>query len=272
LKKSEYIVLGVLLASVVGVLLPGFLPDSERVNAPVRVAYVYSECLPEDLETMQVVSRRKERFIKVLLPLVLKSNAEVRFQRETLERIDARAWWLTKKEKQTLMALARTYRVEEEGYRGMLAELLLRVDTLPVSLVIAQAAIESGWGSSRFARYGNNLFGLRTPEGEGMVPQAQAPGRVFRVSVFKDLQSNIDYYLWTINTHPAYAALRELRGSTGRPTDALVLAQALSSYSESGPAYVKRLRRIIRYNDLTAYDDCVLELPGPAPALSDAVF
>ena len=90
-------------------------------------------------------------------------------------------------------------------------ELLKRVNVLPVSLILAQAAIESGWGTSRFCLEGNNIFGLRTSSGYGMVPKGRRSEEEFTVSVFNDLQSCIDYYMWNINTNPQYEELRYIR-------------------------------------------------------------
>ena len=141
----------------------------------------------------------------------------------------------------------------------MVEELLLRVDVLPNSLILAQAAIESGWGTSRFALEGNNLFGLRSLSGYGMVPKERNQGKVFKVSRFKDLQSSIDYYLWNINSHPKYDELRQIRSSETYPYDPFNLARGLYHYSEIGEEYVQMVIWLIEYNNLQEYDSYRLE-------------
>jgi uncharacterized FlgJ-related protein len=135
-----------------------------------------------------------------------------------------------------------------------LAALLQRVDTLPVSLVLAQAAIESGWGTSRFAREGNNLFGQWCFDpGCGLVPAARRTGARHEVAAYASVNDSIDAYLLNINTHSAYRDLRELRArarAEGREPTGLELATGLRSYSERGELYVQDVRSIIRGNGL----------------------
>jgi Bax protein len=131
------------------------------------------------------------------------------------------------------------------------------VDTIPASLVLAQAANESAWGTSRFARQGKNVFGIWCfRDGCGKVPNARAPGKRHEVASFDSVQDGVSYYLLLLNTHPAYAQLRSLRDEKRRvdekPTGA-TLAEGLLRYSERGGAYVRELQAMIRVNQLQRY-------------------
>jgi uncharacterized FlgJ-related protein len=155
-----------------------------------------------------------------------------------------------------------------------LDELLLRVDTVPPSLALAQGAIESGWGSSRFAVQGNSLFGMWDFSGKGIKPKKQrsALGN-YGVAAYDSPQASIDAYMLNLNTHNAYRKLRakraELRKQKKKHTG-YELAKTLDSYSERGGAYIKELHNIMRHNKLTAADDAYLWDKGvivitPAP-------
>jgi Bax protein len=113
---------------------------------------------------------------------------------------------------------------------------------------------ESGWGTSRFSHEGNNIFGLRTQSGTGMIPQERPDQESYAVSTFEDLQSCIDYYLWNINTNPLYEDLRRIRSRSARQCGGLDLARGLVCYSEQGPAYVSKLEKLISANSLSEYD------------------
>jgi len=259
--KDNAVVFSFLVLSVFLSLMPGMIPQSEDASRrdTGSVKYTHTPSIPGEFLRIRDTGARKEYLIGMLLPMVLKSNCDIAAERRLLKRIKKTRWWLSGKEKRLLKMLAAKYRVEAGDYNTMTEELLVKVDVLPPSLVLAQAAIESGWGTSRFAVDGNNLFGLRTPSGPGMVPKEQDEGKVFRVSRFDDLQSNIDYYLWTINTHPKYEELRLIRSGLPCPYDPILLAGGLRHYSETGGRYVKKIIRIIEYNGLQAYDAVDLE-------------
>ncbi|MGB5324166.1 MAG: glucosaminidase domain-containing protein [Pseudomonadales bacterium] len=144
-------------------------------------------------------------------------------------------------------------------------DLLVRVDVVPASLVLAQAANESAWGASRFAREGNNFFGIWCfKAGCGLKPQRREAGTKHEVKVFKTVKDGITYYIHTINTGSAYLELRKLRAvyrqQHKKPTG-FELAGGLTMYSQRGDAYVKEIRRMIRQNQLAAYsiDRAMLE-------------
>lgn len=219
-----------------------------------QVRYTYTSSLPETLLSTPDLDRRKMLLVETLLPLILKSNERVMVQRRMVEQISRSLPTLTETQEETLDMLARMYRVQGLSRQETVRELLVRVDVLPPSLILAQAAVESGWGTSRFSREGNNLFGLRTPTGNGMVPSRRPSEETYAVSCFDDLQSCVDYYLWTINTNPLYEDLRRVRSRSEPPYDACSLAQGLMCYSEQGPEYVNKLEKVMSANSLLAYD------------------
>ncbi|HVN70584.1 MAG TPA: glucosaminidase domain-containing protein [Desulfomonilia bacterium] len=233
-------------------------PRSLPYQSP-SIEYQYTASLPDRLARIDDVQERKQYLIEILLPLVLRGNERVLQQRLIIENLSKKLTYLTPLEKQTLISYARMYMVESDSYQGMAQELLKKVNVLPVSLVLAQAAIESGWGTSRFCIQGNNIFGLRTPSRFGMVPRERRSDEDFTLSVFNDLQSCVDYYIWNINTNPQYKQLRYIRSLSQPPYDSFALAQGLRNYSELGIKYVRRVELLISYNALKSYDDYRLE-------------
>jgi Bax protein len=215
--------------------------------------------MPDRLARIDDVQERKQYLIEILLPLMLRANETIMKQRLVIEQIHQKMPYLSTQDKQTLISFARMYRVETNSYDKMVEELLRRVDVLPISLVIAQAAIESAWGTSRFCIEGNNIFGLRTSSGYGMVPRDRDEDEIYTVSVFNDLQSCIDYYMWNINTNPQYEQLRYIRSLSTPPYDSYSLAQGLRNYSELGIVYVRRVEKLIAFNALKSYDDYRLQ-------------
>lgn len=211
--------------------------------------------IPSALATV-AVGRKKSLFFRALLPVVLAENDRIRRQRRLLKQVDATAAvGPGSRVYDLLQALAREYRVEgDPGSVAVRRQLLLRVDTVPPALVLAQAANESAWGTSRFAREGNNLFGQWTwnPDA-GMVPLRRTAGADHLVRVFPDLRSSVRAYLHNLNTGAAYRDLRRRRAVmrlADEPLDPLVLAMGLQRYSERGAAYVAELQAMIRHNGL----------------------
>ena len=244
--------------------------DLRRIRAGESgVPRIFVAALPEDLRSIRQPERRKRTFIKTVLPLVLRANQEVLADRRRLHglvrRMQAGAP-LSSEQQGWLAALADRY----GGSADDPAELLRRVDIVPVSLALAQAAEESGWGTSRFARQGNAVFGQWTWDTEaGIVPRDRPRGRSHLVRKFPVLQQSVSAYIDNLNSNPAYAGFRKARasqrakGGGGRDTDSDVLdghalAGHLSAYSERGAAYVRTLRAIIGQNDLQAFDSARL--------------
>jgi len=201
---------------------------------------------------------RKSRFFGYLQPLIEAENERVREQRGEVERLanlaaedDLR--WLGRRR---LAALAEAYRVPHEDVPAIdvLDELRMRVDTVPLSLALAQAAKESGWGTSRFAREGYALFGERCFEaGCGIVPKARGKGLRHEVTRFDSPREAVASYVRNLNTHPDYATFRQHRANLRRtpsPHPGIDLAGTLMSYSERREDYIREVRQMIRFNGL----------------------
>ena len=222
---------------------------------------------------------KKRIFFRTLAPLVLRANELILADRERITALapemDA-GKSLEQKDGAWLAEIAGRYRVikdpqslpgpEELG--GVVEELLVRIDQVPLSLVLAQGAEESGWGTSRFAAEGNALFGQWTWGGEGITPEGQRKELGdYRIAAFETPLQSVMSYLQNLNSHPAYEELRGKRSELRRSGERLSgyeLAKTLTSYSERGQEYVETLHTIMRVNHLDATDDAHL---GDTPTI-----
>lgn len=232
--------------------------EIDGVRAHGEVPRLFLASLPEDLRKLRAVSKKKITFIKSTLPLILHVNELILQDRKRLQALGARIGAgevLAPSDGIWLEELADLYGVDNADP----AALLKRVDIIPPSLAIAQAAEESGWGTSRFAREGNALFGQRAykPHKKGIVPRERGEGKAFRVRAFDHLIDGVKAYAHNLNTHFAYgdfrAARAEMRATTGN-IDGYRLAGALLRYSERGEDYVDTIRLIMRVNTLRVFD------------------
>ena len=142
-----------------------------------------------------------------------------------------------------------------------LSTLKIRMDEVPVSLALAQAAKETGWGTSRFAQEGNALFGQWTWSGEGLKPKEADENKGHKVMKFNILQASVRAYQRNLNTHKTYREFRLARAQLrddGKPLDSIILSQYLDEYAETGKEYVKILRKIIEQNNLKDFDKAKL--------------
>ena len=219
---------------------------------------VYLSQFPDNLADLRDAKQRKDIFIKTVLPLVLRANDEVRTTRQrmlSLIRREQEQGNLSANERAFLNQLAAQYEVTN----GDFYELQKRVDVIPASLALAQGAEESGWGTSRFARQGNAVFGQRTfRKGGGLVPSRREAGQSYEVKAFSNLYTSVRSYIFNLNIHTAYKSFRQKRAKFrggGQPLDSHVLIGALTSYSERGQKYIDTIRVIIRANRLDDFDD-----------------
>ena len=232
----------------------------ERVNYRLgdirdrgEVPRLYLVRLPSDLRKLRTSSQRKAVFIKTALPLILRANELIAEERARLIELQGRAD-LAGTEREWGLRLAQRYGFERLDF----AKLLERVDVIPPSLALAQAAEESGWGTSRFARTGNALFGQRIfrQRVHGMVPQERAAGETFRVRAFDGLLDSVRAYFHNLNTHPAYESFRKMRARMREDdaVDSYALAGTMEFYAERRGAYVKTIRKIMLGNNMRVYD------------------
>jgi Bax protein len=212
--------------------------------------------LPAEIKMIENTKKRKEFFIQIVLPLILKENNNIRLDRKTLFNIINKSN-NTKIEKKWLKNKFKQYGIPSKD----LSILKIRMDEIPVSLAIAQAAKETGWGTSRFAQEGNALFGQWTWSGEGLKPKEADGNKGHKVMKFNVLQASVRAYQRNLNTHSSYENFRlaraQLRDSK-RPLDSILLSQFLKNYAETGNQYVEVLQKIIKQNNLKDFDDAKL--------------
>ena len=209
--------------------------------------------LPTELKHIQSVKKRKELFIQIVLPLIIEENARIKFDRKKLFVILNKNN-NSKIEREWLIEKLKQYGVKNND----LSTLKIRMDEIPVSLAIAQAAKETGWGSSRFAQEGNALFGQWTWSGEGIRPAAVDKDAKHKVAKFKILKASVKAYQRNLNTHPSYKSFRKERAiqrDNDGKLNSLELVKYLDKYAETGVEYTKILQKIIRQNSLSDYDD-----------------
>jgi len=212
--------------------------------------------LPKEMKMIENTKKRKEVFIQIVLPLIIKENNYIRLDRKKLfiilnknNNTSAEKKWLEEKFNQ--------YGVLKKD----LSTLKIRMDEIPVSMTIAQAAKETGWGTSRFAQEGNALFGQWTWSGEGIKPLGADAESTHKVMKFKVLQASVKAYYRNLNTHSSYRELRKVRAELRderKKLDSLVLSKYLEKYAETGTEYVKIIQKIIIQNKLIDFDGAKL--------------
>ncbi len=230
-----------------------------RWNAsPVPRAFAHA--LPPDIGSLHSVADRKRVFLEIMLPLLLEANERIVAARARIRSAGARlaaGAALSPAEADWLDGMMALYRTADGG----IGELLHRVDVIPVSLALAQSAIESGWGTSRFALEGHAVFGQRSwDRHDGIVPRRREAGESHVVKSFTNLGDAVAAYVVNLNRHEAYAAFRDLRAelrTRGYPLDGRVLATTLGGYAEE-PDYVDHVLLVIRHNRLADFDDARL--------------
>ena len=226
-------------------------------DAIAPVPRVYLEALPPDLSALESVAAKKRLFVQAVLPIILKVNEEITAARWRAQRLAGKIMWADA----VIPADRRWLKEMAEQYGTVpfdIPSLLHRMDIVPPSLGLAQAALESGWGTSRFAREGNALFGQYTYKSlAGMVPERRDDDRRHRVRRHDTLLAAVQSYMHNLNTHVAYEDFRERRArlrSAGQLIGGHDLAGRLEAYSERRAAYVEDIRRVIRQNRLDDFD------------------
>ena len=214
------------------------------------------DLLPKEMKMIESTKERKNLFIQIVLPLIIDENNQIKFDRKKFFAIlnknnnsDFEKKWLNMKFKQ--------YGVKNKD----LLTLKIRMDEVPISLAIAQAAKETGWGTSRFAIEGNALFGQWTFSGDGIKPLAVDNNKTHKVMKFQILQASIRAYQRNLNTHSSYKKFRKLRAEArdnNEKLDSFILADCLDQYAQTGVEYTKVLKKIIEQNSLKDFDDVKL--------------
>jgi uncharacterized FlgJ-related protein len=195
---------------------------------------------------------QKESFIKIVLPLILASNEEIRKRRDAIRRAFENG------DRATLEKWAKLYKIDvtDQDNKALITRLLARADTIPVALALAQAAVESGWGTSRFAIQGNALFGQWAWREQAGIRPLDASNNRAVVRSFGSLLGSVRAYVHNLNTHSHYQKFRKARSALRkRPKagEAIMLAKYLDRYAEIGKVYVKKLEVLIRSNDFSRF-------------------
>ena len=209
--------------------------------------------LPEEMKMIQNTNKRKDLFIQIVLPLIIEENTKIRLDRKKLFVILNKNN-NTKEDQDWLKSKFKQYGVNSND----LSTLKIRMDEVPVSMALAQAAKETGWGTSRFAQQGNALFGQWTWTGEGIKPAAAQNDTTHKVAKFKVLKASVKAYLRNLNTHSSYKNFRRERAiqrDNQEKLNSLELVKFLDKYAETGIEYTVILKKIIEQNSLTDFDD-----------------
>ena len=226
--------------------------DLRGVRAGQKVKPIYLTKLPKDLNTLGNTNKKRDLFIKIVLPLILDENKKITEDRKKLFKILNKNF-NTVGERVWLKRRFKEYKIEDKD----LGKLKMRMDIVPVSIALAQAANESGWGTSRFALEGNALFGQWTWSKKGISPKNKDPNQSHKVLQFQVLKASVRAYKNNLNTHNAYKEFREVRAQL-RQEDKLIIGTALTKYLKAyaaiGDKYVAILDDIIEKNSLTDFD------------------
>ena len=226
--------------------------DLKGIRAGQKVKPIYLTKLPRDIKTLGDTKTKRELFIKIILPLILDENQKITQDRKKLFKILSKNF-NTVGEKVWLKRRFKEYKIDDKD----LVELKMRMDIVPVSIAIAQAANESGWGTSRFALEGNALFGQWTYSKKGITPKSKDPNKTHKVLQFQVLKASVRAYKNNLNTHNAYKEFREVRAKLRQDNEIILgpeLTQYLKKYAQIGKKYVKILEDIIEKNSLTDFD------------------
>ena len=226
--------------------------DLKGVRAGQKVKPIYLTKLPKDLKTLGDTKKKRELFIKIVLPLILSENSKITEDRKKLFKILGKNF-NTVGERVWLKRRFKEYKIDDRD----LSKLKMRMDIIPVSLALAQAANESGWGTSRFALEGNALFGQWTWSKKGISPKNKDPDQSHKILQFQVLKASVKAYKNNLNTHNAYKEFREVRAQIRQENKQIIgldLAKYLKAYAADGERYVLIIEDIIEKNSLTDFD------------------
>ena len=226
--------------------------DLNKVRFEKKVKPIYFTQFPKDLDEIQSMKLKKETFIKIVLPLIVAENEKILDDRFKLKKITSRKN-TSDEEKQWL----RQKFLEYKEKKGSVDELKKRMDIIPASIALAQAAKESGWGTSRFALEGNAIFGQWTWDGKGIAPLLRDKSKNHKILRFPILRASVKSYKKNLNTHKSYEKFREKRLEMREKKVALKgldLTSTLDNYAETGSEYTKKLEELINQNKLSDFE------------------
>ncbi len=226
--------------------------DLRDVRSQKLVKPIYFTQFPRDLDALQNTKLKKETFIKIVLPLIVAENEKILADRKKLITLTGKKF-TTDLEKQWIRQKLLEYKVK----KGDLQELIIRMDVIPTSIALAQAAKESGWGTSRFALEGNAIFGQWTWSGQGIAPLDRDSNKKHKILKFPILRASVKAYQNNLNTHKSYIKFRDKRDNLRKKKMKIVgleLTGTLNNYAQTGSEYTKILNQIIKQNNLTDFE------------------
>jgi Bax protein len=226
--------------------------DLRQVRSNKLVKPIYFTQFPKDLNEIESVRLKKDTFIKIVLPLIVAENEKILSDKDKLKLILVKKF-TTDEEKQWLRQKLLEYKVK----KGDMKELTIRIDTIPISIALAQAAKESGWGTSRFALEGNAIFGQWTWSGQGIAPLNREDNKKHKILKFPILRASVKAYQNNLNTHKSYSKFREKRLSLrekNKIVSGLDLTDTLENYAQTGSEYIKIINQIIKQNRLYDFE------------------
>ena len=226
--------------------------DLRTVRNEKLVKPIYFTQFPRDLDNLKSVQLKKETFLKIVLPLVVAENEKILDDREKLKNLIDKKF-TTDAEKQWLRQKLLEYKVKKND----LKELMIKMDMIPVSIALAQAAKESGWGTSRFALEGNAIFGQWTWDGQGIAPLKRDGDKNHKILKFPILRASVKAYKNNLNTHKSYSKFRDKRQqlrNKNKNITGLALTDTLKNYAQTGSEYTRILNQIITQNRLSDFE------------------
>ena len=226
--------------------------DLRTVRNEKLVKPIYFTQFPRDLDNLKSVQLKKETFLKIVLPLVVAENEKILDDREKLKNLIDKKF-TTDSEKQWLRQKLLEYKVKKSD----LKELMIKMDIIPVSIALAQAAKESGWGTSRFALEGNAIFGQWTWDGQGIAPLKRDGDKNHKILKFPILRASVKAYKNNLNTHKSYSKFRDKRQqlrNKNKNITGLALTDTLKNYAQTGSEYTRILNQIITQNRLSDFE------------------
>jgi len=240
--------------------------DLKSIRTGALVKPVYLSKLPKDLKKIKSTKTKKDTFIKIVMPLIIDENNKILENRKKLFKILSKPN-NTRGERVWLKRRFEDYSIKNED----VTELKIRMDIVPVSIAIAQAAKESGWGTSRFALEGNAMFGQWTWGKQGIAPLDREKNEGHKILKFPILRSSVQAYKNNLNTHNGYREFREKRAELrklNKKISGLELVKYLHNYAATGSEYTKVLKKIIDQNELTDFDGAILMNSNQASTLT----
>ncbi len=254
INQSDFKTNKILTSKVLEQKLDNKLFDIDYIKKSKKVPNIVISKLPDDFKNIYSSSLRKQLFIKVALPLIVKENDNLILENLKIQKLEKKFNFIKRQDALWLRKKMEEYEVKENS----IGELLIKIDAIPVSIALSQAAIESGWGTSRFASEGNALFGQYVwGEVKGIVPEERSEDEIHKIKSFKNLKNSVSSYMKNLNSNFHYDEFRLNRyvmRKNGLSLDGIYLADFLYNYSTE-KEYPEKIKKIIESNDLDDFDE-----------------